>query len=170
MTARRRRETSTELALRELRRLARLVQPGLLALDLAGVTRQVALPLERDAKLGIELDEGAGDTVANRTGLAGEPAAVHADAQVVLALESGGAKGRGRERAPHGAREVLVQRAAVHPRDAVAGPKDDARDRGLALAGSAVLSDLAQLNSPVPKASGSAGRADARARRRSSAS
>src|SRR5579864_2632034 len=169
MTAARSKETSRELALRELRRLARLVQSGLLALDLAGVPREVALALEGDPQLGIELDEGAGDTVTNRPGLPREAAAVHAHAQVVLALEARGAKRRGRERAPHRAREVLVQRAAVHPRDAVAGPEDDARDRGLALAGAAVLSDLAQINSPIPMAWGSAGRADARAPRRSSA-
>ena len=40
------------------------------------------------------------------------------------------------------AREVLLERAAVDPRRAVAGPEDDARDRRLALAGAAVLGDL----------------------------
>ena len=43
--------TAPGLALRELRRLARLVQAGLLALDDARVARQEALALERDAQL-----------------------------------------------------------------------------------------------------------------------
>ena len=50
-------------ALAELRRLARLVQAGLLALDLARVALQEALPLERDAEVGIDLDERASDAV-----------------------------------------------------------------------------------------------------------
>src|SRR5436305_4076363 len=45
------------LTLRELRRLARLVQAGLLALDLAGIPRQVALTLEEDAEVRVDLDE-----------------------------------------------------------------------------------------------------------------
>src|SRR5207302_6953013 len=105
-----------KLALGELRRLAGLVQSGLLALDLAGVPREVALALERDAQLRIRFDERAGDPVAYRAGLAGEAAAVHAHAEVVLALEPGGLERRGRDRLPHRAREVLLDRAAVHPR------------------------------------------------------
>src|SRR5436309_215967 len=135
MTAARRRET---LAIRELRRLARLVQAGFLALDLAGVAREIALALERDTQLRVEIDERAGDAVPHRAGLAGEPAAVHAHAQVVLAVEARRPQGRGRERLPHRAGEVLLQRPAVHPRGAVAGSEDDAGDRGLALAGEGV--------------------------------
>src|SRR5437660_2066599 len=70
------------LALAELRRLARLVQAGLLALHHARVAREEAGALQRHAKLGVDLDERAGDAVAHRAGLAGRPAAVHADAQV----------------------------------------------------------------------------------------
>ena len=58
------------LALGELRRLARLVEAGLLALDLACVAREEALALQRDAQLRIGLDERPGDAVANRAGLA----------------------------------------------------------------------------------------------------
>ena len=65
------------------------MQAGLLALDLACVAREVALPLEQDAEVRVHLDERAGDAVANGAGLAGRPAAVHAHAQVVLALELG---------------------------------------------------------------------------------
>ena len=74
------------LALRELRRLARLVQAGLLALDLACITREEALALEDDAELRIGLDERPRDAVADRAGLAADPAAVDADAEIVRAL------------------------------------------------------------------------------------
>src|SRR3954463_9101200 len=76
-----------DLPLAELRRLAGLVETGLLALDLAGIARQEAGPLQRDPEVGVHLDERAGDAVAHRTGLTRRPAAVHADAQVVLAVE-----------------------------------------------------------------------------------
>src|SRR4029078_8626402 len=45
------------LPLAALRRLAGLVEAGLLALALARVARQEAGPLQRDAELGIHLDE-----------------------------------------------------------------------------------------------------------------
>src|SRR5204863_9486507 len=43
------------------------------------------------------------------------------------------------------AREVLLERAPVEPRLPVAGTEDDARDRGLALAGAEVLRDVCHL-------------------------
>src|SRR5690349_14648871 len=117
------------LALAELRSLAGLVQPGLLPLDHAGVAREVALALERHAKVGIRLHERTCDAVADRAGLAGQPAAVYPHAKVVLALESCRPERSGRDRAPDRTREVLVDRAPVHPRRAVARPQDDAGDR-----------------------------------------
>ena len=77
------------LALRELGRFARFVQAGLLALDLARVAREEALALQRDAQVRVGLDERAGDAVADGAGLAGRPAAVDADAEVVRALDAG---------------------------------------------------------------------------------
>src|SRR5918992_3686409 len=130
-------------ALRELRRLARLVQAGLLALDDARVARQEPLALERHAELRIGLDEGAGDPVADGAGLPARPAAVHADAEVVAAFEPGDLQRREDGRAVGRAREVLLDRAAVEPRRPVARAEDDARDRCLALAGAEVLGDLA---------------------------
>ena len=122
-----------EAALRELRRLARLVQAGLLALDLARVTREEALALERHAQLRVRLDERPGDSVADGARLAGETAAVHADSEVVLPLDARDLQRRGRDRPPDRAREVLLERAPIHPRRTVAGPKDDARNRGFRL-------------------------------------
>src|SRR5437763_2392493 len=95
------------LALAELRRLARLVQAGLLALDLARVAREEALALERDAQLRVRLDKCAGDPVTHGSGLSGETTALDADAEVVLILESGHLEWRDGDRLPHGTGEVL---------------------------------------------------------------
>ena len=62
------------------------MQAGLLALDLACVASEEAFTLERDAQLGIGLDERAGDSVADGSGLAGRAPTRYADAQVVAAL------------------------------------------------------------------------------------
>src|SRR6185503_9804490 len=86
------------LALGELRRLARLVQAGLLTLDHACVARQEALALENGAKVGIGLHESPGDAVAQRAGLAGRAATVQPRAEVELALHPGDAERSGRER------------------------------------------------------------------------
>src|SRR3954464_1506598 len=94
-----------ELALAELGRLARLVQTGLLALDLAGIARQEALPLQRHAPLPVRLDARARDPAADGPRLAREAAAVHADSEVVLALEARHLQRRRCERPPDVARE-----------------------------------------------------------------
>src|SRR5262249_39883798 len=138
---------SRELALGELRRLARLVQAGLLPLDLTRVPREEALALERDTQLRVRLDEGAGNSVPHGSRLSGQATAVDADAEVVLPLDPGHLERRDGDRLPDRAREVLVERAAVDPGGAAAGTEDDARDRGLALTGAAVLSDLAHESS-----------------------
>src|SRR5256885_818396 len=74
-------------------------------------------------------------------------AAVHPDAKVVLALETGDLERRDRDRLPDRAREVILERASVDPGRAVARAQDHARDRGLALAGAAVLGDFAHESS-----------------------
>src|SRR4051794_4388214 len=55
------RANARNLPLAELGRLARLVEAGLLALDLARVAREVARTLERHAELRVDLDQRAGD-------------------------------------------------------------------------------------------------------------
>src|SRR5438477_12866576 len=57
------------LPLAELRRLAGLVEAGLLALDLACVARQEAGAPQWHAKLRVHLDERTGDAVPDRAGL-----------------------------------------------------------------------------------------------------
>src|SRR5262249_15602770 len=130
------------LALRELRRLASLVQAGLLPLDDASVSGQEALALERHAQVRIDLDERAGDAVPDGAGLSARPAAVDADAEVVLTFEPGDAERGEHHRAVRQAREVLLDRLAVEPGLSVAGPQDHACDRRLSLSGSKVLGDL----------------------------
>src|SRR5207248_9073107 len=95
-----------QLPLRELRRLARLVQAGLLALDLAGVAGEEPLPLQRNAEIRIGLDERAGDSVPNRAGLAARASPVHAHAQVERALDARHLQRRERELTVREPREV----------------------------------------------------------------
>src|SRR6478609_2938728 len=78
------------LTLGELEALAGAGLAGLLALFLAGVTGEVTGLLEGNAELGIELQQGAGDAVGNRTGLAADAAAgdVHGHIELVLAVGS----------------------------------------------------------------------------------
>src|SRR4051794_38320470 len=132
-----------KLPLAELRRLARLVQPGLLALDDAGVAREKACTLERYAQLGIGLDERAGDAVANSARLAARPTAVDAHANVVGPLDPCDLQRRQRDRPVRLPREIILDRPAVEPRRPVARSQDDAGDRSLPLAGAAVLGDRA---------------------------
>ena len=106
------------------------------------------------SKLGVCLDERAGDAVAERSGLAGGPASVDPCPQVEAPLGAGRAQRRGGRDAQGLAREVLLQGAPVDPRRAVAGTEDHAGDGRLALAGSEVLSDRGQFV-PIYSSSGS---------------
>src|SRR5215204_6654561 len=117
-----------QLSLGELRRFPGLVQAGLLALDLARVTREEALALERDAQLRVGFDERPRDAMANRACLAGRAAAVDPDAQVIAALGAGEPERSHHGRAVRGAREVLLERAAVDPRRPVSGAEDHTGD------------------------------------------
>src|SRR3954452_17089222 len=136
-----------KLPLAELRRLARLVQARLLALDDTSVARQEAGPLERNAQLRVRLDERSGDSVPDGACLPARTAAVHAHPDVVGPLGSGDLERRERGRPVRLAREVVLDRATVEPGDAVAGSEDDAGDRSLPLAGPTVLRDLAHASS-----------------------
>src|SRR5205085_10460298 len=126
----------------KLRGVAGFMEPRPLALDDPRVAGQEPLALERDAQVRIGLDERAGDPVPDRSCLAAGPAAVDADANVELTLDLGDLKRGEGELAMDDAREVLLDRAPVEPSRAVAGSQDHARDRGLPLAGAAVLSLL----------------------------
>src|SRR6266550_1521930 len=81
-----RRRFAAVSALGELRLLAGLLQPGLATLLHPSVTGQHAPALELGAERGIDVAESLGDAVADRSGLAGDPTAMHADADVYVAL------------------------------------------------------------------------------------
>jgi hypothetical protein len=132
-----------KLTLTELGRLARLVQAGLLALHLAGVAREEAGALQRQPQLRVGLDQRPCDPVPDCARLAGRSAASDANTNVVRPLGLGDLEWSQRGRAMGGAREVLLDRAAVEPRRPRAGAKDHARNRRLAFSGAAVLGDLA---------------------------
>src|SRR5690349_1478687 len=133
-------------ALTELRRLAGLVQAGLLALHDAGVAGEEAFALQHGPQVRVRLDERAGDSVADSAGLAARPAAVHAHAQVVRALDAGDAQRRHHLRTVGHPREVVLEVPAVEPGRPVAGAQDHARDRGLALAGAAIGGEVAHAS------------------------
>src|SRR4029450_11673197 len=80
------------------------------------------------------------DPVPDRPGLAARAAAVDAHADVERSFDPGHLQRRHRQLAVGKAREVLLDGPAVEPGCAVPGAEDHPRDRGLALAGSLVLS------------------------------
>src|SRR6476646_471987 len=127
------------LALGELGSFTSLVKAGLLALDDAGVAAQESGSLERLAEIRIGVDQGTGDSVPDRSGLAARTATVDTDSDVEGALDPGDLERRQRQLAVRQAREVGLDRLAVEPGCAVARPQDHARHGRLALAGSLVL-------------------------------
>ena len=99
-------------ALQNCGRLRAFLSPALRRSLIARVAGQEAAALQLAAELGVDLGQGARDAVADRTGLAGDAAAVDADLDVERAVVAG----RDERLAGHGlevrAREVLVERAA----------------------------------------------------------
>src|SRR5829696_2541707 len=126
------------LALRELRLLAGLLQPGLAALLDPRVAGQHAPALELGAKRGIDVDEGLGDSVADSGRLTGDAASVDADADVDVALVAALDERLLGDRLQVGPREVLLERPLVDLDAAVAGTQDHAGDRRLSLPGGEV--------------------------------
>src|SRR6266508_2779896 len=126
------------LALAELRTLARLLQAGLLALLDARVAREEAAALELAAQVGVGLQKGAADVVAQNTRLRGHAAAVHARDDVHARLVAHGLEGLPDVALQWRAREELHERAPVDRVGARAGLEDHAGDGGLSLAGRAV--------------------------------
>src|SRR5579859_1502036 len=77
-----------DLALAVLRRLAGLLETGLLALDGTRVTRQEAGLLQRRAvRVDVGLVQGAGDTETQGVGLAGDAATVDTGDDVVTTVQ-----------------------------------------------------------------------------------
>jgi len=125
----------SDLALGELEALAGAGLAGLLALFFARIAHQVAGLLEGGAQLGIELLEGAGDTVSNRTGLAGDAAASDVGGDIDLILHLDGEEGDVSLLGEVLVGEVVVERAAVGDQLARAFGDTDAGGGGLTATG-----------------------------------
>src|SRR4051812_44705915 len=126
------------LALAELRALARLLQAGLLTLLRARVTREEAAALELAAQVGVGLHQRAGHAVAQGAGLGRHSAAVDAGDHVHLLLVARRLERSADGLLQRGAREEVLERAAVDLVHARARLEDHAGDGGLALAGGLV--------------------------------
>src|SRR3954465_2015020 len=126
------------LALGELRPLAGLLEAGLLALLDARVASQEAAALELATQVRVRLEQRTADAVAQGAGLRRDPAALHAGDDVHARLVADGLERLAGGLLQRGAREERVERTAVDRVRARARDEDDARDRGLALAGRAV--------------------------------
>src|SRR5690242_15456340 len=144
-----------------------LVQADLLSLDLARIASHQTRRAEAALQSRIILDEGAGDAVAHRAGLAALAATVdvHEDVEgreVLRQLER-----LANHHAPGLAAEELVHRLAVHHEAALAGLEEHARHGALAPAGAVVVVANHCARSPEPWAVAPSG--DACRRRRPSA-
>ena len=133
-TVRRRR-----LALGVLRRLAGSLEPVLLAFLHPRIAGQEAGLAERQAMpLGVELEEGPGDAVADRAGLAGDAAALDLDHHVEAALGPGDPERHADVGLVDRVPEVLLERTAVDHDLALARQEPDAGDGRLAATGAGV--------------------------------
>src|SRR5690606_21105874 len=126
-------------ALRELLAASRLVEADLLALDLARIPRDQPCLRQHRLESVVEIDQRAGDAVANRACLARLPATVHVDLDVEGRAVVGQRQRLANDHATGFAREVLVDRLAVDDDTAVAALQEDSRHRRLAPAGAVVV-------------------------------
>src|SRR5512140_3742050 len=126
---------SPPVALRELRRLARPLQARLLAFLRARVAREEARLPQRLGVLLVDLQQGAGDAVGDRTHLAGDAAAfdLHHGVEPPAGVRDAERGDRGLGRAV--ATEVLVERLAVHHHGPLTGNETHPRDGRLAASG-----------------------------------
>ena len=85
----------------------------LLALFHARITGQETLRLERGPEVGVELEQRAGDAVADRSRLAGMPAAVDIDTHVEFGQRFGGRQRLQRLHAQRLGKEIIFHRPAI---------------------------------------------------------
>ena len=153
-------------ALRELKARAGALLTIFLALLLSRITRQITGSLQGDALCRIQLLERASDAMAQRTGLTGGTPTAQRRLDIVAADGLGLVEGRTDQDLVRRSGEVLLVAAAVALDLAGAGPKADARDGRLALAGGLDVNRVRQGEAPL--ASGKRG--DDPGRRRLAAS
>src|SRR5437870_738365 len=126
------------LALRELEATTRTGAAVLLALDLAGIAGEQPGLLQGRTERGVRDQERTGHAEAHRTALPGLPTALDRDDRVV-GLDRLGEDERLHQVEPVGlAREVVLERAAVHLHATGAGAQEHAGGGGLAATGSVV--------------------------------
>src|SRR5688572_21036159 len=136
------RADASRSALAELRRLAGLLQTGLLALDDAGVAReQPGLLQRRTVRLEVDGVQAPGHAETQRAGLTGDPTAVDAGDHVEPVDQVGGDERLADHLLVQLVREVLVQRATVDGPLAGAGNDANTSDGLLATAGRSSGSD-----------------------------
>ncbi len=133
------------LALRELEAAAGFHAAVLLALHHAAVAGEEAALLEDAAQLGLVIRERLGNAVANRAGLAGQPAARDGRTDVELAQAVGGGERLLQKHLQDGTGKVLLETLVVDDDLAGAGLDPDARDGVLALAGRVGAAVLVKL-------------------------
>ena len=124
-----------ELTLRELEALAGLRLAVLLTLNRTAVAGHEAALLQNAAQVGFEVGECAGNTVAERTGLAGKAAAGNRAHDIELALAASGFQRLLDDHAKGGAREEHFEGAIIHDDLARAALDPHTRHRVLAAAG-----------------------------------
>src|SRR5690554_2769850 len=129
---------SKSSALRELELLTSARLTRLQALLLTRVASKESGALQRRLRALIELDERAGDAMTHGLGLRGRSATGDVHLDVELPGLRHGLKGLRDDHAEHVVREIILEGAAVHRRDARTRLKEDARDGGLTLTSSVI--------------------------------
>ena len=125
----------TGSALRELEAATSLAAAILFALDDAGIAGQETVVLQGRAQGGLEQRQRLGNTVAHRTSLTGEAAALDRADDIVLVHAFGNLEGLGQDQAPGRTREVFFHALAVDDHAAGAGLDPDTGHGVLAFAG-----------------------------------
>src|SRR5436190_10351955 len=127
------------LTLGVLRRLSSSLQAVLLALLHPWITGEEAGLAQRQAvALGVELEQGAGDAVPDRAGLAGDAAALDLDHHVEAALRSGHPERQADVGLVDRVPEMLLEGAAIDHDLALTRQQPDAGDGRLAAAGAGI--------------------------------
>src|SRR5690606_10036281 len=124
-------QTST---LRKLEALSSARLPRLLALNLAGVARQVAAVTQRRLELAVGRHQGAGQSQQDSPGLTGLAATMDPCEDVILAHRLGRFQRRHDVQPQPVGTEIGVGRLIVYEELATAGADADPRDRSLATA------------------------------------
>src|SRR5262249_43321647 len=96
---------------------------------------QPRLAQRKAIRVGVDLEEGTGDPVADRAGLAGDPAALDLDHRVEVALGAGDAEGHPDVGLVDRVAEMLLERSAVDDDLSLTGEQADPGDGRLAATG-----------------------------------